>query len=362
MSNITSIGENVKRYNFSDKFAKYTAVKIAVTDETEVIAGDPDVGRTLSLECPWATEQIAKDILDLILGFEYQPYTANGATLDPAVEIGDGVYVQDVYSGIYVMQTRFGKYPYSDISAPSEEEIDHEYPFKTKSDRKITRRLNQTESELKIVSGEISAKVSKVGGDSSSFGWTLDDKSWTIKANNTEVLKVTKSGLTLHGKIITESGKIGAFTISDDRISTNGMTWTGEETVTGIYLGEHGIKLGQNFKVDKQGNITAESGTFRGKVSAGQIEYGGSKGTFSGSGLTGGTVTGSKISENTINTRKFDAGVNTSLGYADFSHDVFNGIGSATLLACTSMIFDKKTIARQSVTVNGQTIQYLGWV
>lgn len=336
MSNTTYIGKKVRKFDSAPQFDGYSRVVITVTEELEYSAGD-DTGRALTLECPWGTQAMADNILASIKGFKYQPYAATDALLDPATELGDGVNVNGTYGGIYTQETKFGPLCTASVSAPSEEEIDHEYPYTPKSDRKITRKLYDLSSELKVRAGEISAKVSKTGGDSSTFGWELDAKSWTLKSNGSNVLYASKDGVEISGKITATSGKIGGFNIESDHLSYNGMTWGGTEA-SGIYIGPNGIQLGANFKVDSSGNLTAASGTFSGFVKAGNIQYGDENGTFSGAGLTSHSISGTRLQYNTVSTSYTSGGINTSLGYADYSHLALNGLTEVAILQARKVI------------------------
>lgn len=355
MFDILNLRSNAASFSTSPEFQPYSKVIIQVTEELSYTAGN-DTGRTMTLSTPWGTQQMAENILASLSNFQYQPYEAGQALTHPAVELGDGVTIKGIYSGIYTDDTTFGPLYYADISAPEDEEIDHEYPYEPPEDRKVTRDVKglkaslkitaeaivaETEarteadekinSQLSIQADEISAKVSKTGGDASSFGWVLDESSWTIKAGSSTILKATKDGLEVKGKITATSGTIGGFTINKDYISYNNQTWGGTNT-RGIYIGPSGIQLGKNFKVDSNGNLTAASGSFTGTVQAGKIQYGGSNGTFDGYGLTGGTVTGGwggAIGGGTITTANTAGGINASLGYADFANGVFNGWNTA---------------------------------
>lgn len=355
MFDILNLRSNAASFSTSPEFQPYSKVIIQVTEELSYTAGN-DTGRTMTLSTPWGTQQMAEDILASLSNFQYQPYEAGQALTHPAVELGDGVTIKGIYSGIYADDTTFGPLYYADISAPEDEEIDHEYPYEPPEDRKVTRDVKGLKASLKITAGaivaetearteadekinsqlsiqadEISAKVSKTGGDGSSFGWVLDESSWTIKAGSSTILKATKDGLEVKGKITATSGTIGGFTINKDYISYNNQTWGGTNT-RGIYIGPSGIQLGKNFKVDSNGNLTAASGSFTGTVQAGKIQYGGSNGTFDGYGLTGGTVTGGwggAIGGGTITTANTAGGINASLGYADFANGVFNGWNTA---------------------------------
>lgn len=364
MSDITYVGRQVRDFTSAPVFDGYSRVVITVSEEVEYSAG-VETGRTLSLTCPWATQAVADDILARIRGFQYQPYTASGALIDPAAELGDAVTVNDVYSGIYAMETTFGRLFTADISAPSEEEIDHEYPYVPKQERKVTRQLNQISSEFKIQADLISAKVSKEGGDASSFGWELDEKSWTLKSKGSNVLYAYKDGVEITGKITATSGKIGGFDILSNYLSYNGQTWMGTNTY-GAYLGTNGIQLGKNFRVDMQGNLYAASGEFSGTVRAGNIQYGGENGYLSGSGLSSHSISGNRLEYNTVSTSYTSGGINTSLGYADYANGVFGGWNkadylkasavSATSLRVNGTQFTKQTIS--FVDGNGNTRSY----
>lgn len=202
MYNIADVYNNVKKFNFSDRFAEFSRVEIDVSDDAYVPAGTK-TGRTLTGSSPWATKQVAADVLEQVKGFAYQPYTAKSVSLDPAVELGDGIFVEQVFSGIYTMETRFGKTYVADISAPSEEEIDHEFPYEAKSQReskRISRRVSQTESRLDVQAGEISAKVSKTGeNEDKTFEWRLTDDAWRLYSNGDLILRVNKDGLWVNG-------------------------------------------------------------------------------------------------------------------------------------------------------------------
>ena len=51
---------------------------------------------------------------------------------------------------------------------------------------------------------------------------------------------------------------------------------------------------------------------------------------FNGEGLESRSVSGLEIATSTVSTINTDGGINTSLAYAEFSNDVFNGDDTAT--------------------------------
>ena len=306
---------------------------------------------------------MAENLLKSLAGFQYQPYEAQGAILDPAAELGDAITVNGVYSGIYKRDTDFDALTVSDISAPQEEALDYEVPHLTLTNRELTRQVLSTKSEFKIQADQISAKVNKEGGAASSFGWSLKDDSWVVYSGSKAVLTATKNGLSVQGEIRATSGYIGSdsngFTIGSKSIY-NGVLSMSDTEHKGIYLGTDGIVLGKGaFKVDSNGNLTAKSGTFTGTVHAGKIAYGGNAGYFSGQGLSSGSVRGGyggQIGSNTITTVNTNSGINTSLGYADYAYGCLKGWNTITALHAASLDTNDFTI--EGHQIDRATIRY----
>lgn len=400
MSDVLNLRKEITSFSKAERFDAYSKIIINVTDDLFYEAGD-DTGRTMILSCPWGTQAMANNLLAQIRGFSYQPYTAEGAILDPASELGDGINVNGVYSGIYRIDTTFNSHCSANISAPYDEEINYEFPYKSKQNREVKRKnkafssqlsiqqnritaevaerkddINSVKATLDVQSSQIVAKVNKNYGSSSTFGWALETDSWRIFAGSSTVLKATKEGLEIKGKVTATSGTIGGFAINNNHISYNNQTWGGTNT-TGIYIGISGIQLGTNFKVDNAGNLYANSGTFEGTVNAGNIRFGEDYGTLDGSGLTANTVSGNRLKYNTISTAYTSSGINTSLGWADFANGVFNGYSEAQFIKCLRMDCSgaasaaRLTLGGRSVSLSeikvmtedgtSKTIRYLGW-
>ena len=309
-----TIGVNIlkraQNMEVSEQFDGYSGVRIFVgtNDDGENVvyeSGDTN-GRTLEIKNPFGTQEMADNILADIQGYQYQPMSAESALLNPAAEMGDGVTVNGVYSGIFVRATQFGRLMASDISAPTDEEIEHEFAVESPSDRQYTRFVQQTRAMLKITNlaieaevsartaadtainatlsiqaTQIAAKVSKQSpSGQTSFGWNLTDTSWTVFSGSTNnvILKATSSGLEVKGKITATSGTIGGFTIGSTSIYSNGMSSMDSGQTTGVHLGTDGIKLGQNFSVNTSGIVSAT-----GLKLYGSIQFYNPNGTLAGS-------------------------------------------------------------------------------
>lgn len=300
-----TIGVNVLKrasnMEVSPQFDGYSGVRIFIGtddngDEIVIESGNAD-GRTLEIKNPFGTQEMADNILADINGYQYQPMSADNALLDPAAEMGDGVTVNGVYSGVFVRATQFGRLMASDIAAPTDEEIEHEFAIESASDRQYTRFVQQTKSLLKITNlaieaevaartsadeamqatlniqaTQIAAKVSKQSpSGQTSFGWNLTDTSWTLFSGSTSniVLKATSGGLEVKGKITATSGTIGGFTIGSTSIYSNGMSSMSSGQTAGVHVGTDGIKLGQNFSVTTSGNVSANNMTLTGTLTVG---------------------------------------------------------------------------------------------
>ena len=379
MSSSVNVLRNMVSFDKAERFDGYSKVIVIVSDEIEYSAGT-ETGRTLTLNCPWGTQEIANNILRSIKGFQYQPMTAENALVDPSVEIGDGIRANGVYSGVYSMETKFNSNLPATVSAPADEELYEEHTYTPKTEREVTRKFLDFQSQfriqdgkisaeveerksdtktiratLEVQAGQITAKVNKNDGSSSTFGWALETASWRIFSGSNTVLKADKNGLEVKGVIRATSGEIGGFDIQSNYLSYNGQTWGGTNT-TGAYIGRSGIQLGKNFKVDMQGNLYASSGTFEGNVNAGNIQYGGSAGYMSGGGISSGSISGNRLVANTVSTAYTSPGINASLANADYAYGCVKGWNTIPALHAGSL--DTNDLTIEGRQIDRATIRY----
>lgn len=292
MADVINLGHRVSSVDVSPQFQPYSKVIIHVDDDSAIEVGN-DTGRTLEFDNPFGTREMAQNILNRLSGYQYQPYQADGALLDPAAEIGDAVGTATSYGGLYTRSRKFGRLMKADISAPHDEEINHEFRYESPQERKFTRVTGEirasliitnnaitaevsraTEAEgnlsasLSIQASEIAAKVDSSGGGGS-FSWLMNSSSHTWKANNAEVMRVSASGLWVKGQIEATSGKIGGFDIGASALQYNGLNWGDTSRNYGAYIGQSGIQLGKNFSVDNSGNLKASNITLSGTLNIG---------------------------------------------------------------------------------------------
>lgn len=387
------VGKQAQDMDISPVFRPYSGVEIIVSEDTAYFAGDRS-GRVLQIENPWGTQAQANNILASLIqsGFQYQPYTANNALVNPAAELGDAVTVNGTYSGIYKMSRNYSSLMAADIEAPQDEAIDHEFPYEPKQDRIYKREIADAQAQIRInhdsIESEVSrataaegtlrssitqnatainAKVSQTGGNNSSFGWSLTSSAFDLYSGGTRVFRCTSSGVEINGKITATSGYIGngssGFTIGSTNIR-NGMASLSDTSHNGIYVGTDGIAMGKGaFKVTSSGNVTANNLTANNAVLTGTLKIGGTNITAAAlrSGAqsaynNGGTwSTGAGYGYNYNNATKQSGG-----SYPSF----FRAMLISTPKISAGKIGDaygtEKTIQWQTRTIGGVSFTYLG--
>jgi len=147
-----------------------TSVTLQVDGENTVTAGTY-TGLDLYAICPYATQEMATAILVMAQGYRYQAFRADSANIDPAMELGDGVDAGGLYSVISAVQDGGDGYP--TLSAPGEEELEDEYPYRSATQRELSsdvdslrafiqRSLGAMQIELNSMKTAIQELTSKV--------------------------------------------------------------------------------------------------------------------------------------------------------------------------------------------------------
>lgn len=171
MSGKTFVGNRASSLKESDKLQPYT--KVTVTDGTNSYSSGDDTGRELLVEVPVLPSgdgaALAANILASVSGYQYRPYEADSALLDPAAELGDGITVGGVYGGIHAKTTTFSRLFRANVSAPAEEEIDSEYPYLSAQERDAVRQKKQTAKNTADIAGNtasigtLNTQVAQIG-------------------------------------------------------------------------------------------------------------------------------------------------------------------------------------------------------
>lgn len=200
-------------------------------------AGEPS-GRVLEVTNPWGTQQMASDMLAKIQGYQYKPFTADGALLDPAAELGDSVTVGNVYSVINSAETTFSPLMSSTISAREDSTLDHEYPYELKENREIERRIGGVKASLIVAVDKIEGTITDLDNNLSS------QITQTVNSITAEVERATaaegnlSSRITINAESITS--EVERATGVEGNLSSQ-ITQTASEIraeVNGIYADE----------------------------------------------------------------------------------------------------------------------------
>ena len=343
-----TIGVNIAKRAYdveiSQQFDGYSGVRIYVgtDDEGNAVvyeAGDT-TGRTLEIKNDFGTQQMAEDILADIQGYQYQPLVANSALLDPAAEMGDGVTVNGVYSGVFVRATTFGRLMASDISAPTDQEIAHEYSVDTAAtDRAFSRFVASTRSAISLTSSEIRAEVARATTAEEELSARI-----TINADSitSEVTRATEAESSLSSRITQNADNISATVTEvgkklDQTRNNSSFGWNLTSTSFSLnannsqnifYADRNGIRIRGNAEVT--GKITATSGFIGGSsgftINATAIYNGKSSLTANSAGVyigTNGIALGSLSSDNRHSKFQVDSAGNLYAQSGTFAGSVY---------------------------------------
>ena len=144
-------------------FSPFSGVRLIAgknEDGSSIIyrAGD-DSGRVLEFENPWGSQQMADDVLSRIRGYEYKPFRATGAIMNPAAELGDAISVGDIYSVLDSADTVFSPLMSAEIAAKESGTLEHEYPYNSKDNRETAREISGIRTQFIVETGKIETRI-----------------------------------------------------------------------------------------------------------------------------------------------------------------------------------------------------------
>ena len=115
------------KFETTPAFDEVSGVHLETEAGTVMEAGDDD-GYVVKSVCSVSTTTgVAALCLSKIEEYVYRPFEATGARLDPLVDLGDSVYIDEVMYQIISIDWNFAKMLTATASAPYDQEIDHEY-------------------------------------------------------------------------------------------------------------------------------------------------------------------------------------------------------------------------------------------
>lgn len=251
MSNRVNLARNVTAFDESPSFLPYGKVIIHQPNDADVTATLPNYSesthRTFEYESPLdgCTYSDAYYILQAIGGYAYKPFSASGALLDPAAQLGDVVSCNGISSILGRIDTNFDTLCAADVSAPQSEEINHEFNYETKDERDLESGLSN-----KLTNGMFYGGASL--GDNNGFmavssggaTVTINSSELSFSYNGQRVLYFDPIGrkYIFNGDIIIQSGSISfsdldysAQARTDNNAIANG-TYSGGTFISGTTI------------------------------------------------------------------------------------------------------------------------------
>ena len=243
-------------------------ITLLLDDENVVTAGD-DTGMELVADCPYADEALAKTLLDVIKGYQYQAFEAESANIDPAAELGDGVKASGVAGILAHISDRGDGYP--DISAPGDREEEEEYPEGGYVTQSFNRKIAETRSLIEKTAEEIRLEVAGVENEISYIQLDLESITSRVQDAEGNISTLEQTATSLRSEI---SGKLD----SDEAQSLI------DQTLEGIELSVSSKNGSTTFKLTADG-VTLSTKTLDLTVDAVNIS-----GTLAAAALIGRTV------------------------------------------------------------------------
>lgn len=228
------VGQKALSLTEYDKSAPISGVILWVDDENCYEAGD-ETGTVIEQDCPYATQQMANNLLATLQGYSYQGLEANGAKVSPIAELGDGITVNGLYTQLAYQNIRFSTGEVMDVAAPGSDETLHEYKTEGETTKQFTHQIAETRSLISKTSEEILLQVeNELQGLSSSFSVQLQKIQSQVTGLNGQMSSITQKvdNITLSVSNGSTSSSIslsvGGVTVSSQTIQMNGLvTFTG---------------------------------------------------------------------------------------------------------------------------------------
>ena len=341
--------EGTYRLTASQAFAACTGVRFLIDDDQEIFAGD-ETGYVYEIECPFATQAVANALLTKMQGFIYRPFAAESAVINPACELGDTVSVPDGLGGTFLTQLLSWNMAYNalcraSIAAPADEALDHEYPYIPEAERAFTRRLQNVQSELTLQAQQIAAKVSRTGGDASSFGWYLDADKFQLISNGSIVMLVNRNGLSLEGDLTANSGTFNG-TVNANAGSIGGCTI------------ENGVLKVANANID---NLNASKITAGTLDNARIMDYSLGSQKIDDYAITNRTIDSQAVSYGKTSFQGTLDQVGTNKANIDTLYGYFEGSASFSSVLTGSLAINYHYLGLETITIGGVNRKVVTW-
>ena len=247
MNNKHFLGKRVSSFEVYDTVGPITGIALLVDDDNEIIAGTDD-GYVMEIECPYGTQAMANNLLSSLQGKSYHGYRSEAAELVPEAELGDGITVNNLYSMLAYRSVAFGGGHLSEIAAPGESELEHEYPYKSQAERQIERKIATTRSMITKTAEEIRLEVSnELDSLSSSIDMKIGSITSTVQGLNGKISTLEQTDSEIRAEITDQINglsssidvKLGSITSTVQGL--DGRVTTVEQTTSGLTTSVQGL-------------------------------------------------------------------------------------------------------------------------
>lgn len=225
------IGEKALSLTEYEKNPGITGVILWVDDNNCYQSGN-DTGTVIEQDCPYASQQMADNLLSTLQGYQYQPLDANGAKLTPIAELGDGITVNGLYTQLAYQNIRFSSGEVVDVSAPGRNETLHEYKTEGETTKWFSHQIAETRSEIIKTSEEITLLIdNEIQGLSSQFTVQLGQ----IRAELTDEINGLSASVDLKfdGLETSFEDKLNGLSADFD-VKLNGLQANFEDEINGL--------------------------------------------------------------------------------------------------------------------------------
>lgn len=308
MSGKTFVGQRVSNLDTGTPPEPVSRVTLSVDGTSAYTAGD-DTGRTVEKSVPWATQAMAESVLERLRGVTYRPFSGEDALLDPAAEIGDGVTAGGVYSVLARADITFDGLYSADIAAPGGDEVEDEYPYKSRAQRQAERELAKVRSQILKTAESITLLVeNEVEGLRGELTLTASSLTAQIKNAEGEIGQLELTATLLQSQISNAVGDLSYLRQTVDSITLGVVN--GQESST-ITMYKNGIA------------VSSQNISFSGMVTFTDL-----------TGAAGTIINGGAIDTNTLR-------LNSLYGNIIYLRDAFGNIGAQFNVGSASSASDR---------------------
>ena len=284
MNNKYFVGQDATSFKAYAKNPPITQIILATDEGAEDAFYAGTEGYSLTVYCPWATQQMANDLLAKAQGFEYQGFEAGMAALPGEAERGDAVTVNGIYGMIADRTLYFNPGMNSDISAPYEEEVNHEFQYVSPIKQEFDRKIGQVQASLTVDIDNIKLEVEdEINQLSSSITVQLDSITSQITGLDGQVSSITQTVSGIQTQITGLNNQVSSI---DQKVDSIDLSVSNSTTSSRISLTVDGVQVSSAtvrftgdivFESDLADGTTTVSGDCitTGEISARYIKLGG---------------------------------------------------------------------------------------